>query len=244
VVSRQDILDQSIVDAVELASDGTTSIFLGADLVSTTSATRTVVLVTGAPYLINGDTDEIVEAGDRVTLSGTSGGAADGTYTVESVTDDDTLIVVEAIADSTGGTLSAFHPVGASKVGFDPTGLTNTTATNVQEALEDIDAAVSSGGITEPQHEDLYTLAHDEVRTSFDESVYTGVRLSGLITWTDAGKTQKIREITWTYTGTRVTQIVTKQYDASGVLQDTLTEDITYVGVTRRVDSITRTRTS
>jgi hypothetical protein len=47
--------------------------------------------------------------------------------------------------DLTGRSDADQHP--ASSVSFDPTGLTNTSATDVQEAIEDLDAAVSGGGI-------------------------------------------------------------------------------------------------
>jgi hypothetical protein len=38
----------------------------------------------------------------------------------------------------------------ATQIEFDPTGLTNTSATDVQNAIEDLDGAISSGGMTNP----------------------------------------------------------------------------------------------
>lgn len=142
-ITREDIRHDDIVDAIELASDGTTSIiFTGATVVSTTSGTKTVVL-SGVDILRD---PEIVENLDIIILAGTSGGgAADGTYTVNARVDSTSFTVNESIADSTGGTCEAQNPSGSSRTGFDPTGLTNTTATNVQDAIEDLDGVAGTG---------------------------------------------------------------------------------------------------
>lgn len=62
-------------------------------------------------------------------------------------------------------------------------------------------------------------------------SYYEAVRSSGLIStetwWTNSGKTQKIREITYTRTANLVTSIVTRQYNTSGTLVRTYTETVT-----------------
>lgn len=154
-LSRYDINDLEIVDAVELKSHGTTVIMTGVTVVSTTSATKRVV-VSGV-YLVN-EPDERVEPIDKVVLTGTSG--ADGNYTVSATINDTTFEVVEAIADSVGGTAEFLHPSGSLRVGFDPTGLTHTDALNVQEAISDLDAEISAGGITEDQHKILRQLIH------------------------------------------------------------------------------------
>lgn len=76
----------------------------------------------------------------------------------------------------------------------------------------------AGGGITEPQHEDLDTLAHCLVEDSFTERVpATGPKPTNIITWTDAGKTTKIREVAVTYTGPLPTTVAHIQYDAAGV---------------------------
>jgi len=138
-LSRWDIDDLDIVDAVELNSDGTTVIQTGVTVVSTTHSTKRVV-VSGV-YLIQ-EPDQRIEPKDRVTLSGTSGGSADGNYTVASVIDDLTFTVVENIPDSTGGLVEFRHPPGALRTGFDPVGLTHITANQVQEAIRQLDAAL------------------------------------------------------------------------------------------------------
>lgn len=96
------------------------------------------------------------------------------------------------------------------------------------------------GGITPSQHRVLDQLVHGIAEDSFEETTYTGNRADAIIVWTDAGKTQKIREELFTYTGSKVTTIVTKQYDGAGALivGETMTETVAYSGNT--VLSITR----
>jgi hypothetical protein len=127
-ISREDLRNADVIDAIELASDGTTSIFSGVTVVSTSSGTKQVVL---SGVDLWRDDDQITN-GDKVTLTGTTGGA-DGTYTVDAIstTSQVTFTVQEAIADSTGGTCDAVYPPGALRVGFDPTGLVHTTETDV-----------------------------------------------------------------------------------------------------------------
>lgn len=100
----------------------------------------------------------------------------------------------------------------------------------------------SSSGITESEHENLDTIVHDIAETSYDEVTYSGRRLMSTVTWDSASKITKVREVLLTYTGNRVTQVVTKQYDASGTLKNTLTETFSYIGGSRRVSSIARTK--
>jgi hypothetical protein len=138
-IRREDIEDVEIIDAGELASDGTTNIFSGATVVSTTAATKRIVL--SGVDIIN-DKDERLEENDEITLSGTTG--ADGTYTIDNVIDSVTVDVVEAIADSTGGTATTRHPPGASKVGLDPTNVSGVTATEMQTAMEELSLATGA----------------------------------------------------------------------------------------------------
>jgi hypothetical protein len=80
-----------------------------------------------------------LEPGDIVVISGST--AADGTYTVESITDQQNFIVVESIPDSTGGTTNIYHPGGATRVGVDPAGLSWTSATDLQTVLDELTLA-------------------------------------------------------------------------------------------------------
>lgn len=131
--------DQEQVGTVELAADGTTTIFTGATVVSTTAGTKTIVLSGVDLYRA-----EELESLDVLTLTGTSPDT-DGNYTVDEVLSTTSVSVVEAIGTSTGGTCTAKYPPGARKVGLDPTGMGNVTATNVQGAVAELDTAVSGG---------------------------------------------------------------------------------------------------
>lgn len=156
-LSREDFRDDHIVDQTELASDGNVVFINDATVVSTVASTK---VITFSGIDIIDDPDENVEANDIIVLSGTSGGAADGVYTVNQILSSTTLNVVETIADSTGGTADFKYPPGASKVGFDASGLTTVTADNVQDAIEELDAAAGGSGMTTTQHKTVRQLIH------------------------------------------------------------------------------------
>jgi len=101
----------------------------------------------------------------------------------------------------------------------------------------------SGSGLSLGSHRTVDQLVHNIAETSFDEFLYTGARVDSAITWTTPAKTQKIREELYTYTGNKVTTIVTKQYDGAGVLivGETMTEVLVYSG--NQVTSYTRTVT-
>lgn len=221
--------DEELVGTEELLSDGTDTIFTGATVVSTTSSTKVVVLSGVDLFREPAQLEEY----DVATLSGTSPDE-DGDYTVDEVLTITSFSVKEAIGDSTGGTCTAKFPSGARKVGFDPTGLVTVTETNVQDAIEELDAA--SGA-----HRSLDQLVHSVVENSYEEYVYSGNKVSSIIVWTNSSKTTKIREEIFTYTGNRVTKIETKQYDGSGTLitGESMTEDLNYTG--SKLDDIDRT---
>jgi hypothetical protein len=230
-ITKEDIDDLAVVDMEELRADGHTA-FASLDVLATYAETRLVVVESG---LLIHDPDTRLEFNDLVTISGS---AAAGSYTVSVVIDDVSFTVQEAIVDSTGGAVAFMHPSGASRVGIDTTGFTHSAESTVQTVLADFDTAISGGGITEEQHEALDTLAHEIVETSFDEVLYTGSRATGYIVWTDASKTKKIREEEYIYTGGKITQMIYRQYDGTGVLKKTITEDYTYSG--SNVSTVTR----
>jgi hypothetical protein len=97
------------------------------------------------------------------------------------------------------------------------------------------------GGLSEADHELLDTLAHDIVENSFEEIVRVNRQPVNITIYTDATKTTKIRETQLTYTSRQPTEVVTIQYNASGLEVYRLTEVITYVA--RQVSTIERTRT-
>lgn len=99
----------------------------------------------------------------------------------------------------------------------------------------------SSGGITEDQHEVLDTLVHELDETSEEEIEYSGGFPIRWTVWTDALKTAKIREETYSYTANRVTRLVATQYKPDGTSKKMeVTEDYTYTS--GRVTRVVRTK--
>lgn len=90
----------------------------------------------------------------------------------------------------------------------------------------------SGTGISEGTHRNLDQLVHGIAEDSYEEFSYTGARVDSIIVYTDSGKTVKIREELYTYTGNKVNTVVTKQYDGAGVLivGETMTETYVYSG--------------
>lgn len=229
-IRREDIEDVEIVDAVELASDATAQIFTGATVVSTTAATKRVVF-SGIDLL---RAPEELEENDILVLSGTTG--ADGTYTIDSVVDDVTAEVQESIADSTGGTAEARHPAGASKVGCDPTNISDVTADNVQEALEQL--STLSG------HHTLRHLIHFVETNSPGSGFGAGPYVSEVLpaadpfptseTWyTDGAKTSKICRWEGTYNANKTfatEKWIVYKSDGTNPAADA-TDTISYSGV-------------
>lgn len=102
----------------------------------------------------------------------------------------------------------------------------------------------TGGGISEAEHQVLDTLVHEIDENSFDEVIRTDCKVSQVITWTNASKTLKIRERTITRDADgRWLSIVSKQYDGTGTLKETLTETVTRTA-RGKLASITRTRTT
>lgn len=123
---------------------------------------------------------------------------------------------------------------------MDLTGVEDGDGFSYDSTTKSFKPGAAGGGLTPASHRVLDQLVHEVAESSFTEVVYSGNRVTDVIIWTDSGKTQKIREESYTYTGNKVTTVVTKQYDGSGTLipgTGTYTETITYSGA--RVDSIT-----
>lgn len=135
-IRTEDVLDEDFVDARELASDGY-DIYRSVNLVSTTLATKTVVIISSSPADDLVFSDFPLQVGDFVDIFNN---AAAGRYTVNTVVDSTSFTVVESIVDSIDGYANLIYPAGASKVGFDSTGVSFTNSDNLQDALVDIDA--------------------------------------------------------------------------------------------------------
>jgi len=213
-ISKSDLVDADIVDASELASDGT-AIYLTVSVVSTTSGTKTVVV--GATFDgegISTSRDHPVAPTDLVTLSGTSGGLANGTFTVASVTDDSTFVVVESIGTSTGGTANFKYPSGSLSVGFDPTKQNLTAASNGQQVVTD----VANAALLNEEPNGLGV-------------TYTVTRTGGDVTqekWVRTSNTFNIKTIDYTYSSGKVSTEVRKVYAASNGTTILAQETITY----------------
>lgn len=146
--SSYDLLEQSIspefkekiVTIDELsASKSNIPIFYGVfpiQVSSTTAASKTVVCTAGFFQTW------FLAAGDIAVITS---GAAAGTYTVSTIVSQTIFTVVESIPASVGvGTLTIYHPPGAKTVGVDSTSINNSTSTNLQTTLEELDAVLTT----------------------------------------------------------------------------------------------------
>lgn len=174
---------------------------------------------------------------DIVEITGCS---ASGLYTVESISDQQNLIVAESIPTSTGGYISIYHPPGATRIGVDDSTFQNISGSNLQELLESIDDSfIQTSGITVGTHRNIDQLVHLIAEDSYEEYTYSGILATNITIWTNSGKTTKIREEQYTYgVGNKVDTLTTIQYDSLGNVEETLVETYTYSGI--KVISIDR----
>lgn len=226
-LSKSDLYDADVYDAPELNTDGTV-VYLTTSVTSTV-ATNTVNV--GLPADGEGiltSRDHPVQIGDKADITGTSGGAGDGTFTVATIPSDTQFTTVETIGASTGGSVNFRYLPGAYNIGFDPT-----------------HQNVSQSNLVHPVVTDLgnHDLLNNEVLT-------TGVTYSNTITggkvtqekWVNTGNSRTIRQIDYTYTGAKVTTEVRKVFSAADgttvIAQATL--NYTYTGSTLTGEIITR----
>lgn len=153
-----DVFRNNIVTGPELISDGygPNSIYLSTTLTSTSvSQLITIVLPTDdVSLLYQGDYQ--VNPNDIIYLYGTQpAGAADGYYTVDMVVSDNTFTVNEALVNSTDGYIQFRYQAGALMVGYSLARYTpiHITHDNVQDALQDLDKAISQTGYVTKQVE-------------------------------------------------------------------------------------------
>lgn len=219
-ISKADLVDADVYDAFELNTDGTV-VYLVLTVTSTTSGTKTVVVGTASDGEgIKTGKDHPVEVGDFVDITGTSGGLGNGTFTVASLIDDNTFTVVETIGTSTGGSANFRYPPGASVIGIDPTKQNISQANELQQLVTDI------------SNHDL--LDNEPVGTGVTYSV---TRSGSQVTqekWVNTGNSRVIRQIDYTYSGSKVSTEVRKVFSVANgttvIAQATLT--YTYSGNT------------
>ena len=210
----------------------------GLPVTSTSSITKNIYVTTGTfqKYKVNINDIAVI-----------TGGAAVGEYTVSGINDQQQITVYENIADTSGvGTLSIYNPVAASKIGVDPTNITGTIATNLQEVLEDLSQQVVASGINENTHASLHQLIHfiDEgPAEQFTSGAYKEILPMGnifpisVIWYTDNTKTKKLVEKTiersiGAATNIKPTPITWKVYDTDGItILATVSDAIVYSGI-------------
>ncbi|MHA2404787.1 MAG: hypothetical protein ACXADH_17455 [Candidatus Kariarchaeaceae archaeon] len=97
---------------------------------------------------------------------------------------------------------------------------------------------LGGGALTPANHRPLDQLVHNIAETSYEELTYTGNQLDSVIIWTNSGKTVKIRETSYTYSGSRPATETIIQYDGAGavITGETLTGTYTYSG--NKLDNI------
>lgn len=99
-------------------------------------------------------------------------------------------------------------------------------------------------GVSETQHDRLFTLAHDVVSSSYDQASYDNTyRLTQYIVWADQTVSRKVQQYDVQYTGSSnlVIALTSSQYDATGSLSYRVLEVPTY-NTRNRMVSLARTR--
>lgn len=124
-----------------------------------------------------------IDKDDIIEITGSTG--ADGVYTVDTVSDSQNFTVVEAIADSTGGNLSVYHPAASKRIGIDPANLSWTTATDLQQVMDDLDGALGS------QDEKVKVSANDADAGYLFEQLEAGTNV--IITEENDGANEKVK---------------------------------------------------
>lgn len=201
-ISREDIADADIVDAVELASDGLAAYKTGSIVHITGS-----FLTASFPAIDIGfqDFDSPTNGLDGLIISGS--GNADGFYTVSGTISENILQIYGLFSGSgtSSGSWQLIYPTGAKAVGIDPSTLALSSS-----VPRDVMSYV---------REDTYQrlLEDDPAGIRVNESIsYTSGRVTAE-TWKRSADNSLLKNIDYTYTGTRVTQEVRKVYAEDGV---------------------------
>jgi len=235
-IRKSDIFRSDIISPQELFSDGYSVYLSSVASAGTTSGTKTVVIntISDGEGLLLPSFDHPAQAGDIAYIFGSSG--ADGYYTIASIVSDTVFTVVESINNSTGGYVDFMFPVGAGLVGFNPTGLTITDATNVQGAIKDID----QNAVQPTSHETLRQLIHfisEGPGDLFAVNAYKEVTPfanpfpTNIVWYNDNTKTKKIIEKIITWSIPFPINITWNMYGTDGVtIIESLTDTIVYSG--------------
>ncbi len=103
-------------------------------------------------------------------------------------------------------------------------------------------ADLLAGGMSPDTHRQLDQLVHELDENYYEEYTYTASKITNVTIWTNSGKTKKIREHAYTYTGIKITQEIITQYDSDGNWSERLT--LTYVYTGAQISDITSVRTT
>lgn len=238
---KEDLNDLDILSREELSSDGYFSYASGSIIYITSSLVSSNKIVTTDFFLRS--IDDPVQVGDKIQISNSD--TSDGYYTIGEILTDYSFSILEDVSEASYGDLSFLHPVGAKSIGFDPTGLTNITARNVQDAIRELALSGEVGGITEASHETLDTLVHHIAEDGYSLVVYDSNKVMNYTIFTDNTMSKKIREYQLSYNidpcHTRVSSVQIIQYNALGNPVNTLTETFGYLG--NKIISITSAKT-
>ncbi len=231
-IRHPDVNLYDFYDAPELNSDSTV-IYLTLTVVSTVAPNIVNVnLAANGEGILTGRDAPVHAAsvqgfGDYVDITGTSGGAGNGTFIVATVVTDTQFTVNGTVGNSTGGSANFRFPSGATDVGYSQV-KQNITSTNlVQPALTDVS-----------NHE---LLDNEPVATGTTYSVTRSGNRVTQETWSNTLSTNTIKTIAYTYIGNKVHQEVRTVFATDGVTiiaQATIT--YSYSGSTVTGDSTVR----
>ena len=151
-----DLNPYDIYDAPELSSNGSV-VYLTLTVVSTVAPNIVNValasdgegILTGRDHPVHAANLTASGIGDWVDVTGTSGGAGNGTFQVATVVSDTQFTINGTVGNSTGGSANFRYPAGASQVGYSDFALTPTSAAlQTQEALDALKAAASTASMS------------------------------------------------------------------------------------------------
>jgi len=246
-IAKEDIVDSDFVDASELGSDGFVP-YLSLPLISISAGGVFTVDISGLLRGIISEPDGTIEVDDKIFVTGASPGAADGYYTITELITESTFNVLESTVTATGGTVEFLYASGASKVGFDLSGLNNTTADNLQDAIVDLDSSI----VNQDDHKTLRQLIHlaDGIGgpwEGFTSGAYREILPASTpfptsVTWYEsASKLKKIVEKTVVRNPNKTPSTIEwTAYDTDGTTPvATIRDSITYSGIFE----LSRTRT-
>lgn len=153
-----DVFRNNIVTEPELLSDGygNNSVYLAATLTSTSASQLVTIILPADDVSLLYQGDYQVNPNDIVHLYDTQpSGVADGYYTVATVVSDNTFTVNESLVNSTDGYVQFMYQAGALMVGFSTARYTpvHITHENVQDALQDLDKAITASSYITKQIE-------------------------------------------------------------------------------------------